>query len=154
MIPLFFLNSIQIFITLPIFAYNLLWIATVTLGSFFLARAFKVQLWPIFIFAIIVGILASIPITGNVFAFLLLFAGFNYAIQLSVLLGNYRQKFNFEQLLFTVFCVGGIGSLVTVLIFGYDLVGIYLAFYYAILNLLIFFRQKIEKFREFFFNQE
>lgn len=139
----------SIFTAIPFWLYNCIWMAGPTLGSYFLGRSFKVNLSGIFLFALFVVVLAAIILSGQT-NLLLLYAAFNYLIQFGILVKSIKIKYSFEQVLFGIYCVGGIGSLVTVLSLGYASVGVYLVFYYAILNLLVLFSQKIQMAREFF----
>jgi hypothetical protein len=145
LLPSYLHLLVGLFFPIPTLAYNLLWMLGPTLGSFFLARAFKVNLKPVFIFALIAGILLT-QVTNQI-ALLLLYAGFNYLIQFGILLWNIKIKWTVEQGLFGIFCLGGIGSLIMVLAFSYQAVEICLVFYYCVLIICSIVGNKINSFR-------
>lgn len=138
---------LELICPLSTLTYSLLWMVSPTLSTFLLGKSFKSQLWPIFIFHLIAaGIM--ILLVWNVQGYLFYYAGANYLIQLVILIKNAKMKWTVEQGLFGIFCLGGIGSLIFAIIFGYPTVEICLVFYYCMLILCSIFGNSINRFRE------
>lgn len=116
---------------------------------FFFAKAFKINLKVVFLFALFVGFLSTIILSGQT-NLLLLYAAFNYIIQLFVLIINIKNKLTIEQGLFSIYFFGGIGSLLAVWLFSYAALEIYLLFYYCILILASVFGNKVNTLRDNF----